>query len=173
VPAYCVKDGSHEDAEEFLGLYLNALDEELVELHTYISTHRPASTPRIEAQSAEGQAEAEVGIRDHTVRPSHSLTALSSSMLTYAWTRIGRYSRVAHLAHIQRKIPFDHSHAKPARHHHYRSLAITRTLHSGPFPLSSAHIHVLVNNIRALGPARVGAYYSRRTRTHQQNVTTT
>ena len=71
--AYCIKDGKHEDAEEFLGLYLDALDEELVELHTYISTHRPASAPSIEelreeAQSAEGQAEAEVGMRDHMVR---------------------------------------------------------------------------------------------------------
>jgi ubiquitin carboxyl-terminal hydrolase 10 len=73
VLAYCIKDGKHEDAEEFLGFYLDALDEELVELHTYISTRRPASAPRIEelreeAQSAEGQAEAEVGMRDHTVR---------------------------------------------------------------------------------------------------------
>jgi hypothetical protein len=70
VVAYCVKDGKHEDAEEFLGLFLDALDEELVELHTYISTHRPASAPSIEelkeeAQTAEGQAE---GMRDHTVR---------------------------------------------------------------------------------------------------------
>ena len=71
--AYCVKDGKHEDAEEFLGLYLDALDEELVELRTYISTQWPASAPRIEvlreeAQSAEGKAKAKVGMRDHTVR---------------------------------------------------------------------------------------------------------
>ena len=73
VIVYCVKDGKHEDAEEFLGLYLDALDDELVGLHTYIGTHRPASAPRIEelrevAQSASGQAGAEVGMRDHTVR---------------------------------------------------------------------------------------------------------
>ena len=68
-----IKDGKHEDAEEFLGLYLDALDEELAELRAFISTHKPASALGIEelkeeAQSAEGQAEAKVGIRDHTVR---------------------------------------------------------------------------------------------------------
>jgi hypothetical protein len=68
---YCVKDGKHQDAEEFLGLYLDELDKELVELHTDISTHKPASIPRVEelgeeARSAEGQTE--VGKRDYTVR---------------------------------------------------------------------------------------------------------
>ncbi|KAF8484504.1 hypothetical protein DFH94DRAFT_842406 [Russula ochroleuca] len=56
-------DGKTEDAEEFLGLYLDALDTELVELHTYISTHKPASAPSVEeleeeARSAEGQTTA-------------------------------------------------------------------------------------------------------------------
>jgi hypothetical protein len=69
--AYCVKDGKHKDAEEFLGFYLDALDEELVELNTYISTHKLASARSVEglreeAQSAEGQSE--VGKRDYTVR---------------------------------------------------------------------------------------------------------
>jgi ubiquitin carboxyl-terminal hydrolase 10 len=54
-----VKDGKHEDAEEFLGLYLDALDEELVELRN-ISTHKPASTSSVE----DGQPE--VGKRDYT-----------------------------------------------------------------------------------------------------------
>ena len=74
MPAYRVKDGKHEDAEEFLGLYLDALDRELVELQTYIRTHEPASVPDVEefegevaeAKSAEGQTE--VGNRDDTVR---------------------------------------------------------------------------------------------------------
>ena len=74
MPAYHVKDGKHEDAEEFLGLYVDALDKELVELKTYISTHEPASVPNVEefegevaeAKSAEGQTK--VGKRDHTVR---------------------------------------------------------------------------------------------------------
>ena len=74
MPAYRVKDGKHEDAEEFLGLFLDALDRELVELQTYIRTHKPASVPNIEgfkgevaeAKSAEGQIE--VGKRDYTVR---------------------------------------------------------------------------------------------------------
>jgi hypothetical protein len=74
VPAYCVKDGKHEDAEEFLGLYLDALDRELVELQTYISTHEPASVPNVEefegevaeTKYAEGQTEVEK--RDHMVR---------------------------------------------------------------------------------------------------------
>ena len=74
MPAYCVKDGKHEDAEEFLGLYLDALDRELIELQIYISTHEPASVPNVEefegevaeAKSAERQTEVER--QDHTVR---------------------------------------------------------------------------------------------------------
>ena len=71
MPAYRVKDGKHEDAEEFLGLFLDALDRELVELQTYIRTHKQASVPNVEgevaeAKSAEGQTE--VGKRDYTVR---------------------------------------------------------------------------------------------------------
>ncbi|KAH9989190.1 hypothetical protein BJV77DRAFT_1018239 [Russula vinacea] len=62
-------DHKHEDAEEFLCLYLDALDEELVELHTYISKQKPSSVRSVEevggeAQSAEGQTEA--GERDYT-----------------------------------------------------------------------------------------------------------
>jgi hypothetical protein len=69
---YCVKDGRHGDAEEFLarfvGLYLVALNEELVELHS----RKPTSAPNVkeleeEAQSAEGQTG--VRKRDHTVCP--------------------------------------------------------------------------------------------------------
>ena len=61
----------HENAEEFLGLYLDALDEELVDLRTYISTHKPASAPSVkeieeEVQSAEDQTEA--GKQDYAVR---------------------------------------------------------------------------------------------------------
>ena len=71
VLVYCVKDGKHQDAEEFLGLYLDALDEELVNLHAYVSTHKSASTPGVEdledeAQSAGGQTE--VGNQGYTVR---------------------------------------------------------------------------------------------------------
>jgi hypothetical protein len=66
-----VKDEKHDDAEEFLDLYLDALDEELVELRTYIGTQKPASAPSVEeleeeSQSAEGQTE--VGKRDYAVR---------------------------------------------------------------------------------------------------------
>jgi hypothetical protein len=73
VLTYCVKDGKHEDAEEFLCLFLDALDEELVELRAYISTHQPASAPSVkeleeepEVQSAEDQTEA--GKQDYAVR---------------------------------------------------------------------------------------------------------
>ena len=67
----CVKDDKHEDAEEFLDLFLDALDEELVELRAYISTHKQASAPSAkdleeEAQSAEGQTAQ--GKRDYAVR---------------------------------------------------------------------------------------------------------
>jgi hypothetical protein len=66
-----MKDGKHQDAGEFLDLYLDALDEELVELNTYISTHKSALTPIVkeqeeEAQSAEGQTE--VRKRNYSVR---------------------------------------------------------------------------------------------------------
>ena len=44
---YCVKDEKHEDAAEFLGLYLEALNEELVELQTYTSAHKPATAPSV------------------------------------------------------------------------------------------------------------------------------
>lgn len=69
--AYCVKDDKHQNAEKFLGLYLDALDEELVELHTFISTHMLASTASVEgfedeAQQAGGQTE--VGKREYAVR---------------------------------------------------------------------------------------------------------
>ena len=65
--ACCIKDDKNEDAKEFLSLYLDALDEELIDLHTYISTHKPASVlnPEEDARSLKGLAE--VRIRDHTV----------------------------------------------------------------------------------------------------------
>jgi hypothetical protein len=65
---HIVKEGKYQDAEEFLRLYLDALDEELVELHTYINTRKILNVKELEeeAQSAEGQTE--VGERDHTVR---------------------------------------------------------------------------------------------------------
>ena len=74
---FCVKDGQQQDAEEFLGHYLDALDEELVEIHSYISTHNPASTASVEeveeeAQSAEGQSD--VGRREDNVRKSFFLS---------------------------------------------------------------------------------------------------
>lgn len=55
----------------FLGLYLDALDEELVALRSSFSTHKPASTlkvegPEEETQSGDGQTE--VGERDYMVR---------------------------------------------------------------------------------------------------------
>ena len=67
---YGVKDGKNEDAAQFLGLYLDALNEELVQLQTYTSAHKPASAPSAgeleeEVQSAEGQTE--VGKRDYAV----------------------------------------------------------------------------------------------------------
>ena len=68
---YRVKDGNHHDAEAFLCLYLDALDEELAELHTYICTHKQTSIPSVEklveeAELAESQAE--LGTRDTMVR---------------------------------------------------------------------------------------------------------
>lgn len=70
---YCVKDGQQHDAEQFLDLYLDALDDELVQLHTPIGTHKPASASSVEElDSEEGEDrstefQAEVGKRDYTV----------------------------------------------------------------------------------------------------------
>jgi Family of unknown function (DUF6535) len=41
-------------------------------------------------------------------------SALRSVLLTYSWTRIGKFSQVAHLAHIRWKIPLNRTRAKPA-----------------------------------------------------------
>jgi hypothetical protein len=62
----------------FLGLYLEALDEELVTLQSSISKHKPASTPKVdeleeETRSDKGQTEVEE--RDCTVRQC-SISAL-------------------------------------------------------------------------------------------------
>ena len=67
----CVKDGKHDDAEGFLGLYLDALDEELIELRTYIGTDEPPSASGVEGLEEEVQSTqglTVVGKRDHTVR---------------------------------------------------------------------------------------------------------
>ena len=63
---YCVKDGKNEDAEEFLRLYLDALDEELVKLQAYTSTHEPVSASSVEKLEGEGQID--VKEQDYTVR---------------------------------------------------------------------------------------------------------
>jgi ubiquitin carboxyl-terminal hydrolase 10 len=80
IPAYCKKDGKHQDAEEFFSFYLAALDEELVELYTDIGMRKPASAVNVEdldeeAQSAEGQTE--LGKRDNSVRQLFFLSAVS------------------------------------------------------------------------------------------------
>jgi hypothetical protein len=61
-----VKDGKNEDANEFLRLYLDALDEELVKLQAYTSTYDPDSAPSVEKLEGEGQTE--VKERDYAVR---------------------------------------------------------------------------------------------------------
>ena len=86
--SYCIKDGKTPDAEEFFRLYLDTLDEELVELYTCINMHKLAPTTNVEeveegAQSAEGQTE--VGERDNPVRQLYSLSAQSLTSPTYAW----------------------------------------------------------------------------------------
>lgn len=54
----------------FLSLYLKALDEELVALHTYMGTHKLAFTLDVEEHEEETQSPrpTEVGERDCTVR---------------------------------------------------------------------------------------------------------
>lgn len=75
--AYCIQDDQQHDAAEFLDVYLEALDEELITPHTYTSTRKSASVPGVEkredeTQSTEGQAE--VRRREYTVRQSFFLS---------------------------------------------------------------------------------------------------
>ena len=51
----CVKDGKYDDAKEFLGLYLDALDEELVELRTNICIDKAASGAGVDVLEEEAQ----------------------------------------------------------------------------------------------------------------------
>ena len=74
------------------------------------------------------------------------VSAPSSALLTEARTRTDRFRRVTHLAHIRRKVPFDHTRAKPALPRHCRRLAITPAQHPG----TSSHLIwecVLVTNL--------------------------
>jgi hypothetical protein len=170
VLVYRVKDGKHQDAEEFLRLFLNALNEELVALHTYISTHKPVSAPSVEGPEEEAQAGGVVK-QDYTVRRLLFLSEPTLTLLTYGWTRIGKSNRVARLSPIRRKVPFDRTRAKPARHRHRRKLAITSTQHPGSFLHHSPSS--IMTNIRTLCPARFGTHNSGLTRTHLAATTLT
>ena len=86
---------------------MDALDDELVKLQTYVGTQEPASAPNVEilketARSAEGQSE--VGKRDYMVVIILSLPAPGLALLTYSWALTGKFSRVARLAHIWWKV---------------------------------------------------------------------
>lgn len=68
---YRVQGDQQQDAAEFLGLYLEALDEELVTLQTSMSTLKPASTSKVEElkeETDQGSGQTEVGERNYTVR---------------------------------------------------------------------------------------------------------
>ena len=76
---------------EFLGLYLKALDEELVALHTSLSRQKPVSTQALkiegleeleETRSGEGHTASGVGERDYTVhRVPFSLSQAAQSFV--------------------------------------------------------------------------------------------
>ena len=63
---HCAKDGKNKNPKEFLRLYLDALDEELVKLQAYTSTHEPVSAPS--GEKLEGEGQTEVKERDYVVR---------------------------------------------------------------------------------------------------------
>jgi hypothetical protein len=76
---YCVQDGQQQDAAEFLNLYLEALDEELVLVmpRAYTSTHKSASAPGAEEREDETRSaddQIEVRRREYTVRQSFILS---------------------------------------------------------------------------------------------------
>jgi ubiquitin carboxyl-terminal hydrolase 10 len=66
--AYYVQGGHQEDAEEFLGFYLDTLEEELLSLLASINPSRPTSTAhKVEEREDESQSGAgwtEVGKRN-------------------------------------------------------------------------------------------------------------
>ena len=64
-----VQGGQQQDAEVFLGHYLDALDEELVGLYACISTHKPAypSVGEYEEETQSAVGKTEVG-KYYTVR---------------------------------------------------------------------------------------------------------
>ena len=105
--AYYVKDGKDQDADEFLGFYLDALDEELIELNDYINTRKILNIE----EPGEGEDQTDVRKRGCSVC---RLFLFSLLRLIYVWKRIGGFIRVAHLAHIRWKVPFDRTRAKPA-----------------------------------------------------------
>ena len=60
----------------FLGLYLEALDEELVAPHTSTITHKRTfilEVGDLEEETQAGESQTEVGKRDYTVRRSYFL----------------------------------------------------------------------------------------------------
>ncbi|KAH9980795.1 hypothetical protein BJV77DRAFT_1073382 [Russula vinacea] len=64
-----MRDGPRQDAAGFLGLYLEALDEELFTLQSSIIKHKPTSTPKVDELEGEirsGEGQTEVGERDYT-----------------------------------------------------------------------------------------------------------
>jgi hypothetical protein len=68
VLAYYVQVDWQQDAAVFLGLYLEALDEELVTLQSSISTRKPASTLKVEELEEETQSgEGQMRERDYSV----------------------------------------------------------------------------------------------------------
>ena len=79
-----------------------------------------------------------MGEREYTVRQSFFVlyAALDRDADN---VRIGKFNQLAHLVHIQWKVSFDRTRAKPARHCHYRSLEITPTQHPGLFLLLSPY----------------------------------
>ena len=83
----CVKDGEQQDAEEFLSLYLDALDEELPALLVSISGRQSASAA-LEVEEREGSqsGRAEMESQGFVVRQSFHLSALNLALIKNART---------------------------------------------------------------------------------------
>ena len=74
-------------------------------MHKYASTLK---VEELEEETRSGEGQTEVGERDCTVRQIFfSCTELGVANALYTWTRIDKFSQVAHLAHIRRKDPHD------------------------------------------------------------------
>ena len=146
----CVKDGKHEDAKEFLGLYLDALqgalDEEVVELRTNIGINKADSATGVNELEEEAQL-VQIGLRESndTWCANLSFSAPGSTSLTDAWTT----NRQVQSSHPSRAFSAEDLIPPYARQSQLNTFAVTAW--------RSDSVHTVQEALVSLGlPVRVG-----------------